>query len=514
MVLPFPPATIAYAVAVVVLLGWNVTYGGRIARLRRAPRPLATLSGVCALLVVPALLVHLSAGSLLGGRTVGGIAWLWPATTLLFLVQAAYATVRRYVTPFVGVPLVAHDLLVAGVAVTRFLVEATGRAPESLVAVSAAQSAIVGVWLGAAALSSPFAVAVPLVAPAYPARWRLTRATRALIAVGAAFAAGVTLLEVPRGLDAVRSYAPYAAERLRERPRGDLAVGVKLFDALEGPPKAALARWDLALLDTLEADAVYVQLAPGGMTYAALDSLARTLDPLRRDSTRVVVAMGFADGDAARLRADPDGFDRRRLALVDRVARALVPDVILPAGAPYGRQTLATVGARAPEQWARHLAAAAARARAVNARVRIGTQAARYDAADSTLFAWSVRGDSPVGVAGFTVHPSFSGAGGVEARLRAADRWLRAAGAIPADKALWVLDVHAYPAAHGEASQERTVWHTIAWASTHPQVRGVIVTEPGDYDAITGLRAANGRLRGAVGGMRRARAVLAETVAP
>jgi hypothetical protein len=122
---------------------------------------------------------------------------------------------------------------------------------------------VLGVWVGAAALSSPLAVAVPLVAPAYPARWRLTRATRALIAVGAAFAAGATLVELPRGVGAVRSYRGYAAERLRERPRGDLAIGVKLFTTLEGPPHAATARWDLALLDTVQTDACTWCSPPG-----------------------------------------------------------------------------------------------------------------------------------------------------------------------------------------------------------------------------------------------------------
>jgi hypothetical protein len=512
--LALPPATIAYALAVVVLLGWNVVYGGRIARLRRAPRPLAALSGLCALLVVPALLVHLSAGSLLGGRTVGGVAWLWPATTVLFLAQAAYATARRYVTPLVGVPLVVHDVVIATVAVTRWVLETTGRAPEPLVALSAAQTAILGVWVGTAALSSPLAVAVPLVAPAYPARWRLTRATRALIAVGAAFAAAVTLLELPRGVGAVRSYRPYAAERLRERPRGDLAIGVKLFTTLDGPPLATTARWDLALLDSVATDAVHVVLAPGAMTFAALDSLARALDPARRDSTALVVTMAFAEGDALRRAADPAGFEARRLALVDRVARALRPDVILPAGAPYAATTLATAGLRGPDEWRRHLTAAAARAHAVNARIRVGVQASSYDAADSALFVWSLRPDAPLDVAGFTVHPSFAGAGGVDARLRAADRWMRAAAPLGRDKALWVFDVHAYPAAHGEASQERTVWHTIAWASAHPAVRGVVVAEPGDYTRITGLRAANGRLRGTVFGMRRALATLRETVVP
>ncbi len=513
----FSPLTIAYAAAVLLAVAWNVFYAGRIARLRRAPQTLATLSGVCGLLIAPAYIAHLAGSTLYGGRAVNGVSWLWPLATLLVLAQAAYATGRRLVTPLVGVPLLVYNLLVALVAVARYLVERGVEPPAPLLALSAAQATVLGTVLGEAALVSPLAVLVPLLVPAYPARWRLTRATRALISVAAAFVAGVTVLELPRAAAAVASYAPYRAERLSERPAGDLAVGLAVLTHLAGPPPALAVRYDAPLLDSVDLDAVHVRLRPGALALAALDSLSGVLDATRRDSTLLVVTLDYEPGDAARRRADPAGFDARRLALVERAARALRPDLLLPAGAPYG-DAEAAVGRLAPPEWERILAAAAARAHAVNRRIRVGVAAGDYSAADSVVWAWAASRAAPLDAVGFTVRPSFTGAGGVDARLRAAERWVRAAeaaaGAPARPKEQWVFDVRGFPVVHGAASQAGVVWHTIAWASARPGVAGVLVGEPGDYTEMTGLRGADGDLRPAVGSVRRALRVLREGVAP
>ena len=337
------PAVAGYALVTLVAVAWDVVYANRIAQLRRAPRPLAALSGVCGLMIPPAFAIHLAASSLYGGRAVNNMGWVWPLAALLVLAQALYATGRRFVTLFVGVPLVLYDLLAAAVTVARYAAARGVDPPEPLLALSAAQAAVLGTVLGPAALAAPVAVLVPLLVPAYPARFRLTRATRALLAVGAAFVAGVTLLELPRGVGAVASYAPFGEERLSERPGGDFDVGVNALTWLAGPPPAAAVRNDVPLVDSLEVDAVAVRLRPSATTLAALDSLDHVLEPSRRDSTRLVVWLGYEPGDAAERRADPTGFDARRLATVERVARALRPDILLPAGAPYG-ESAALVG--------------------------------------------------------------------------------------------------------------------------------------------------------------------------
>jgi hypothetical protein len=515
------PAAAGYAAASLLAVAWDVTYAGRIARLRRAPRALATLSGVCGLMVAPAFAAHLAGSSLYGGRAVNSIAWIWPLAALLVLAQAGYATARRLVTPLVGVPILVYDLLAALVIVARYLVERGVDPPGALLALSAAEASVLGTVLGPAALVSPLAVLVPLLVPAYPARWRLTRAARALLAFGASFVAGVTLLELPRGVGAVGSYASFAAERLSERPAGDFAVGVSALTHLEGPPPALAVRNDVPLLDSLQVDAVAVRLRPGAGTLAALDSLDRVLEPARRDSTRLIVSLEYAPGDAARRRADPAGFDARRLAFVERVARALRPDVLLPAGAPYG-DNADLVGHLPVEAWRAYLSAAAARAHAVNRRIRVGVSAGDYSPADSALYVWAASRAAPLDAVGFSVVPSFTGGTGVDARLRAADRWMRAAalaegrepGSARGAKEHWVFDVRGFPVVHGGASQAGTVWHTLAWATARPELAGVIASEPGDYVEMTGLRAADGRLRPAAGVVLRALRALRETVVP
>jgi hypothetical protein len=64
---------------------------------------------------------------------------------------------------------------------------------------------------------------------------------------------------------------------------------------------------------------------------------------------------------------------------------------------------------------------------------------------------------------------------------------------------------------HGEASQERTLWGTLAWATARSTIKGLIVAEAGDYETTTGLRAPDGRLRRAAFALARAVKALRET---
>jgi hypothetical protein len=67
--------------------------------------------------------------------------------------------------------------------------------------------------------------------------------------------------------------------------------------------------------------------------------------------------------------------------------------------------------------------------------------------------------------------------------------------------------------AHGDVSQQRTVWHTLAWATSHPEVVGVIVAEPDDYLSTSGLRTPSGRFRPVVTALDRAARGLREAAA-
>jgi hypothetical protein len=205
----------------------------------------------------------------------------------------------------------------------------------------------------------------------------------------------------------------------------------------------------------------------------------------------------------------------RRLAAVERVARGLRPDILLPADAPYGAD-LDVLGAQPEGLWREYLTAAAARAHGVNRRIRVAVAAARYDAPDSSLYAWAASRESPIDLVGFVVTPSFNGGAGVDARLRAADRWMRIAESAPnaprRPKGHWVFDVRGFPMTHGDASQERTVWHTLAWATSRPQIVGVVAAEPDDYLTTSGLRSATGRFRPVVATLNRAARGLREAV--
>ena len=495
------------AVSAGVLL-WDVVLAGQIARLRSAPRVFAGVTALVGLLALPAVLVGAASGSILSGRAIHTVAWVWPATTALFAVQALYATLRRLVSPLIGVPIAAYNIVLALASVTAYVVTRGSTPPQPLLALSAAHTATLGYALGPAALSSPLALQVPLLSPAYPARWRLSKTVRATLAALAAASVGMTLVELPKGVQTIASYHRFADALLRERP-GGFAVGLKIFPDLDDVPPPLAVRGDLDLVDSTDVDAVMIVVNPA-TPGASLDSLGTMLEELRRDSTPLLVSLGY-EGDArARYRASPRAYMDRRLNTVEQVVRRLRPDYLFPAHEPYGRGARA-LGRLPADEWTRYLTAASRRAHRLRPRTRVGVLAAEYDASDSVLYAWAVRAGSPIDVVGFSIVPSFRGGLGVQARTQAADRWLRAAG--PTRKEHWVA-VAGYPTAHGEQSQADAIWGALAWATNRPTVTGLIVLEAGDYDEQEGLRVPGGRLRVATRSVTRALRGLRESENP
>ena len=495
----------AFYVASALVLLWDVFLAGQIAQLRRAPRFFRGVTALGGLLIAPATLVAVTSASILNGRAIHVIAWVWPLTLAIFALQALYAVGKRLVTPFIGLPIAAYDIIVAASAIVRY--EAySGRDPSTAaLAITAAQSSALGLMLGRAALFSPLAVQLPFLAPAYPARWRISatvRGTLALLALGFTI---VFVAQLPSGVVAVRSYATYAQERLQERPRGDFTIGLRVFPALNDAPPPLALRNDMALVDSVGLGAVAVVIDPSGARLAALDSLARSLEDDRRDSVLLIVSVGYDRNTREAFRASPSAYMRARLAAVDRIVRRLRPDIILPARDPY------TEGARAMGRvplawWEEFLRQASANARRVSNRVRVGVAASAFVGADSALYAWASQPGSPIDVVGFSFYPSYDGGGSLSARLHVADRWMRGA-----TKNHWVFSSGAYPVTHGESSQARALWGTLAWATSHEPVKGLIVESAGDYDSVTGLRAPGGRIRPALAALERAVAAMAET---
>ena len=75
---------------------------GRIAQNRQSRDVFQAVSGLAALLVLPGLLFTLATSTIITGRAVATMDWVWPAVLVLFAVQAVYALVRRLVNLALG----------------------------------------------------------------------------------------------------------------------------------------------------------------------------------------------------------------------------------------------------------------------------------------------------------------------------------------------------------------------------------------------------------------------------
>lgn len=494
----------AWLVASGLILLWDVLLAGQIANARRQSRLFLALTSICGLFVVPAAFVVLAAGTMPTGRVIFLVAWIWPALLLCFVAQSGYALFRRHVTSLFAVPIFVYNCVVLVAAVARYASRWIDQLPAALAGASVAQAGAMGLLFGREALASPWLILLPLLSPAYPATGRISKSVRGLLAIGAASVVVLMLADYPRSVYAAESFSTFGSERLQERPRGDFRVGLRIFPALSGAPAPLSIARDLTLADTIGARAVSVVVEPQGARALALDSLANTLENIRRDSVLLVVTLGYDRGDDALYRQSPSNYMRRRLALLDRIMRRVRPDVLIPALDPYdaGIRALGQV----PDAWWRdHFERAARDAHAVRPRTRVGLAVSSFSEADSAFYVW---GDSTRGidVLGFSLAPSFTGGTSLAARTRVAERWMRRS-----RKEQWIWSARAYPRTFGEGNQARAIWGVLAWATRQPRVRTVIVDGAGDYESLVGLRDPGGRMRPVVAAVARARRALDET---
>lgn len=500
-----------YIVLSGMMFAWNVLIAGRVAQLRRAPRKFATLTALSGLLLAPALLIAFAASSILYGRAMQPLLWVWPVVTVMFLLQVMYALSKRLVSPMFGVPIMLYNAVIAAVAVSKFVVSRGAEPPEFVHGLAAAQTSAAGIVFGAAALWRTAYVQVPLLAPALPAHWRATAFARGVLAVIAMGMTAVVLVELPDGLAAVRSYPHYESQRLQERPAGDFALGLKIFPDLSGQVTRLALRNDTALARQLEVDAVSVVLTPEAIDGRNLDSLARSLTGFREDSVLLVVSLGYSPRAKGELGESVESFNKTRLRQLDQIIRRLHPDILLPAVEPYGDGARA-IGTQPVQFWVDYLTRAAQLGQRLRPAMKVGVSAASYGARDSVLYGWAARPGSPMDVVGFSLLPGFDGATTLDTRMRIAQRWLLQNPG--RQKPHWVFNAGGFPAVHGERSQELAIWGALAWATTQTAIKGLIVGEAGDYNSERGLRAPNGRLRPAVAMLTRARAGLREAAEP
>lgn len=509
---------IAHLVLMLFILLWDVVVAGRVMHVRKAPRAFALVTALSGFFILPAVAIHLATSTVLTGRALVMVSAIWPLTLFLFVVQSGLAIARRLVSPLIGLPIFVYNTIIAATAALSVVSASGARLLEFPLALLVAQSDVMGIVTSGAVLTSPLFIAVPILAPAFPA-WRGATATlRAALAVYALLWTAMVTLGFAKGQVVLREYRQYDQDRLTDRPSGDFLVGVKILPDIARAPSALALRGDLQLVHDLEVDAVSVTVVPDAAEATVLDSIARVVAPLRRDSVLVIVALGYR---GKLFPSAPDGFDREaRLRAIDQIVRRIRPDILLPAEDPYGAGARA-FGTLPVATWQSYITEASALAKRLRPRTRIGISASTYGSNDSTLFAWAAAPGSPVDVPGFSFFPGSRGAQDLDARMRAADRWMSAG---RSGKPIWVFNASGYPLAHGERSQARALWGTLAWATAHARIEGLIVSSASDYGGATGLQAPDGRRRPAsavvtraLTGLREsvgARAAVADTAAP
>ncbi|MDQ3519269.1 MAG: hypothetical protein M3466_12800, partial [Gemmatimonadota bacterium] len=321
------------ALMALIILG-NLILAGRMARWRDSPRVLATLSALAGLMIIPAVFIAVMSGSLLTGRALHQIAWVWPATAVIIAAHAIYATRTGRVGRTIGVPIVAYNVILAAVLVLRYVMSLGVSFSHAIAALPAAHASALELVAHPDAVMRSLYLLVPIIAPAIPSRLpRLGLITRASMAVIAAAWGVLILIAVPRARLGVARYTAHARDRLQERPAGDFAIGVKLFPTLTGggPPSLSLTS-DLAIAADIEAQIVSVYATPGRVSLALLDSLAGTLEESRRAGRKLIVALDLSSmGQSPVARPLTPVELRSRLADVERLVRGLRPDYLVPA---------------------------------------------------------------------------------------------------------------------------------------------------------------------------------------
>ena len=502
MTVALPLAALA---AAVLMLLWDVGLAGRLARVAEAPRGWAALTAITGLLLIPAALIRIVGSSLLDGRTVAALGWLWPLVLTLATAQAITTLANGLGPRAFVVPIMAYDAIIATASWIEYAAGNGIALPLWLHAIPLATAGALGYLAGPAALWSPLAIAPPLLAPAYRARWAVNATVRGLIALYAVVAVVAFASELPQAVHGIQSFSRWTLAPLRERPPDTpLLIGLQMLPVVRGIPAPLALRFDSDLADSAAVDVIAVTIAPGGATPRALDSLSRSLEKYRADSTLIVATLGWDLKEALRVQFAPTAWERDRIQLVDQVVRRLRPDVLVPIEDPNGIG-VQIVGQRDPTEWQPLMTQAARTAHMLRPRTRVLAAIATFDDRDSVLVNWASTPASGMDGIGYILQPGFRGGVSLESRLRAADRWrvVRARQKLrPGDE--WVLLAAGFPWTQGEQAQDRGIWGVLAWASARPTIAGVIVGDAGDYDTRRGLRGPGGRLRPASASLRRA----------
>ena len=478
----------AFAILGAALVGWNLALGARVSALPNAGRAFRVLTGLCAFLFVPAFVIGLLTPTAPGARVLEQLAWLWPVVVVAVAAQALWALLGGRASVAVAFPIALFDLVVAWVAVARWLEGHGTLLPAWALAPGMAVSSTGVTVLGEGVFLWSAAVLVPLLVPAAPARTRLSGAWRAFVATGCVVALVLVGSEVPGAYGALTAVDALGAGAMPERARTDFAVGMRLFGTLSAAPPASVARHDITLADSLGVTALHLELRPEGATTIALDSMARSI-AARRDSLVLVVTLDMQDGGEQPLRGD-DAWMRERIALIERVVTRLRPNVLLPAEGvvPFS-------GAGTARWWQSYYERVARSTRRIDRNIFIALATDAGSPADSALCDWVMQDGSPVDAIALSVRAHSDTPARFEGALSSLARWVSMARAVPA---VWLIGVPASPAVAGEVAQQRLVRHALLWGASRVWVRGVIAGDASDALAGTGFRTPGGRSRRAL----------------
>ncbi len=475
----------ALGAGAVALLIWNFSLGLRLSDLPETSKGFRVLSGLGAFLFLPALVIGLLAPTAPGARVLGPLAWLWPLVTASIALQALWAFVISRASRASTLLIAVFNLLVAWVAATRWIVSVGGALPVWALAPGVAVSSLATAGLGDVVFPWGAALFMPALASAAPARARITRVARALLASGCALVVVCTALALPRAFDTLSSTRALDVGSSDASARGELAIGVRVFGTLAGPPSSATARHDMALADSLGVTALHVELDPPAVTAGVLDSVARSIEP-RRDSLLLVVTLTLG----GRITPGEGATARARQALIERIVRRLRPDVLLPA-----ERVTTGPGAPGADGWRAYYERAAATARRVDRDVTVALATDASSPADSALADWVMAGGSRVDAVALATHDGAAEPRAFVAALNAVARWASLARVMPD---VWIVGVPTAPIVMGEVVQQQLVRHALAWSAARPWVRGVIAGDASDITAAAGLRTASGRARRAL----------------
>jgi hypothetical protein len=425
----------AHLVLCALVLIWDLWVAGRAARVQGVPPILAFLSALGGLLLLPALVVSLLSTSLLTGAALISIAWIWPATVALATAQSAYSLAKHRTSVSIGVAILAFDFVLALITFTHWL-DFVGVSPGTpLLTLLAADRNAIALSAQSMALVMPWFLYVPVFAPVTQGRPNARMLVRGVMALVAAGWLLLIVSQVPPAARAVRSYDRYARQRLQEHPDSDFVVGLKVFPTLSDPPTPVSLTNDLGLADSIGAGALTIYFTPAGASAATLDSVSHVMDDVR-GSRRVIAALDLS----AEHRVSPGAlapYLRDRVADVERIARRLHPDFVVPVVDPVGAAR--AIGPVPVDTWKAYLRAATDAAHedstADSAAVRVLAHVGGFTAADSALYAWSASTASPVDGIALSLYPWLGGAATLDARMRIADAWIRTA---RSSKPVWV----------------------------------------------------------------------------